>query len=125
MKFKNEVELIAGVLHDHDEIVNREFPKDKNKLKAFATSQYINLFDTMQRVTSTIEKVNNFKGNKVKALEIIVENMNAHSEMVDEIMVESNWEHWTDEDDEHYTNVFYYDLHTTVEEILEELEGVK
>lgn len=125
MKFKNEIELIAGVLRDHDETVNKEFPKDESKLKAFATAQYINLFSDMQNATSAIEKVNNFFGKKEKALEIIVKNMNAHSEMVDEVMVESDWKRWTDEEDEHYTNVFYYDLHKTVEEIIEELKEVK
>ena len=125
MKFKNEIELITGVLHGHDEIVNKEFPKDENKLKAFATAQYVNLFNTMQEITSAIEKVNNIKGKKVQALEIIVKNINAHSEMVNEVMENSNWEHWTDTEEAHYTNVFYYDLHTTVEEILEELKEVK
>lgn len=125
MKFKNEIEMITGVLRDHDEIVNKEFPKDESKIKAFATAQYLNLFSDMQNVTSAIEKVNNFFGKKEKALKIIVENMNVHSEMVDEVMVESDWKHWTDEEDEHYTNVFYYDLHKTVEEIIEELKEVK
>ncbi len=125
MNFKNEIELIAGVLRDHDETVNKEFPKDESKIKAFATAQYLNLFSDMQNVTSAIEKVNNFFGKKEKALKIIVENMNVHSEMVDEVMVESDWKHWTDEEDEHYTNVFYYDLHKTVEEIIEELKEVK
>lgn len=125
MKFKNEIELIAGVLRDHDETVNKEFPKDESKLKAFATAQYINLFSDMQNVASAIETANNIIGNKDKVLKIIVENMNAHSQMVDEVMVESNWKHWTNEDDEHYTNVFYYDLHTTVEEIIEEIKEVK
>lgn len=125
MKFKNEIELIAGVLRDHDETVNKEFPKDENKLKAFATAQYINLFSDMQNVAAAIETANNIIGNKDKVLKIIVENMNVHSEMVDEVMVESDWKHWTDEDDKHYTNVFYYDLHKTVEEIIEEIKEVK
>ena len=125
MKFKNEVELIAGVLRDHDETVNKEFPKDESKVKAFATAQYINLFDSRQNVTSAIETVNNVTGKKVKALEIIAGNMNAHSEMVDEVMLDSDYEHWTNEEDAHYTNVFYYNLHTTVEEIIEELLEVK
>lgn len=125
MKFKNEIELIAGVLRDHDETVNKEFPKDENKLKAFATAQYVNLFSDMQNVTSAIETANNFLGNKTEALKIIVENMNAHSEMVNEVMENSNWEHWTGAEETHYTNVFYYDLHKTVEEIIEELKEVK
>lgn len=125
MKFKNEVELIAGVLRDHDETVNKEFPKDENKLKAFSTAQYVNLFSYMQNVTSAVETAKNFLGNKNKALKIIVENMNAHSQMVNEVMDDSNWKHWTGDEEEHYTNVFYYDLHTTVEDILEELEEVK
>ena len=125
MKFKNEVELIAGVLHGHDETVNKEFPKDESKLKAFATAQYINLFSDMQNVASAIETVNNILGNKTEALKIIVEDMNAHSEMVNEVMENSNWKHWTDIEEAHYTNVFYYDLHKTTEEIIEELKGVK
>lgn len=125
MKFKNEVELIAGVLHEHDETINKEFPKDESKLLAFAKAQYLNLFSTMQNVTSAIETANNVLGNKAEALKIIVEDMNAHSEMVNEVMENSNWKHWTDKEEAHYTNVFYYDLHKTVEEIVEELKEVK
>lgn len=125
MKFKNEVELIAGMLRDHDETVNKEFPKDESKLKAFATAQYINLFSAMQNITSAIETANRLFGSKNEALKIIVEDMNAHSEMVNEVMENSNWKHWTDKEEAHYTNVFYHDLHTTVEEILEELKEVK
>lgn len=125
MKFKNEINLIAGILHDHDETVNKEFPEDESKLKAFATAQYVNLFSDMQRVTSAIETAHKIFGEKEKVLKIIVGNINAHSEMVDEVMINSNYKHWTDEEEEHYTNVFYYDLHTTVEDILEELEEVK
>lgn len=126
MKFKNEINLIAGVLHDHDETVNKEFPKDESKLKAFATAQYVNLFSDMQNIVSAIETASKlFGNNKEKALEIIVGNINAHSAMVDEVMENSNWQHWTDTEEAHYTNVFYYDLHKTVEDILEELEEVK
>lgn len=125
MKFKNEINLIAGLLRNYDETVNKEFPKDENKLLAFAKAQYLNLFSTMQNVTSAIETANNILGNRTKALKIIVENINAHSEMVNEVMENSNWKHWTDKEEEHYTNVFYYDLHKTVEEIIEELKEVK
>lgn len=125
MKFKNEINLIAGVLHDHDEIVNREFPKDESKIPAFAKAQYLNLFSAMQTIVEAIEKANNVLGNKTKALKIIVEDMSAHSEMVNEVMEDSNWKHWTDTEEAHYTNVFYYDLHKTVEEIIEELKEVK
>lgn len=125
MKYESEINLIAGVLHKHDKIVNKEFPKDESKLKAFATAQYVNLFDTMQRVTSAVETTNKIFGKQEKALEIIVKNMNAHSQMVNEVIDDSNWKHWTSDEEKHYTNVFYYDLHTTVEEILEELEQVK
>lgn len=125
MKFKNEVELIAGVLNDHDETVNKEFPKDESKIPAFAKAQYLNLFSAMQTITEVIETANNIFGNKTEALKIIVENINAHSEMVNEVMENSNWEHWTDKEEAHYTNVFYYDLHKTVEEIIEELKEVK
>lgn len=125
MKFKNEITLIANTLHEHDEIVNKEFPKDESKIPAFAKAQYLNLFTAMQNITEAIETANKFFGKKEKAIKIIVENLNAHSEMVNEVMENSNWEHWTDTEEAHYTNVFYYDLHTTVEEILEELKEVK
>lgn len=125
MKFKNEIELIAGVLHEQDETINKEFPKDESKLPAFAKAQYLNLFSAMQTITEVIETANNIFGNKKEALKIIVEDMNAHSAMVDEVMENSNWQHWTNTEEAHYTNVFYYDLHKTVEEIIEELEEVK
>lgn len=125
MKFKNEITLIANTLHEHDEIVNKEFPKDESKIPAFAKAQYLNLFSAMQTIAEVIETANNILGNKTEALKIIVEDLNAHSEMVNEVMENSNWEHWTDTEEAHYTNVFYYDLHTTVEEIVEELKEVK
>lgn len=125
MKFKNEITLIADTLHEHDEIVNKEFPKDESKIPAFAKAQYLNLFSAMQTIAEVIETANNILGNKTEALKIIVEDLNAHSEMVNEVMENSNWEHWTDKEEAHYTNVFYYDLHTTVEEIVEELKEVK
>lgn len=126
MKFKTEITLIADTLQEHDEIVDKEFPKDESKIPAFAKAQYLNLFSTMQSVTSAIETANKVLGNnKEKALEIIVVNINAHSAMVDEVMEKSNWQHWTDTEEAHYTNVFYYDLHKTVEEIIEELKEVK
>lgn len=125
MKFKNEITLIANTLQEHDEIVNKEFPKDESKIPAFAKAQYLNLFSAMQTIAEVIETANKFFGKKEKALKIIVEDLNAHSEMVNEVMENSNWEHWTDTEEAHYTNVFYYDLHTTVEEILEELKEVK
>lgn len=125
MKFKDEITLIADTLHEHDEIVDKEFPKDESKIPAFAKAQYLNLFSAMQTIAEVIEKANNVLGNKTEALKIIVENINIHSEMVNEIMEDSNWEHWTDKDEAHYTNVFYYDLHKTVEEIIEELKEVK
>lgn len=125
MKFKHEITLIANTLQEHDEIVNKEFPKDESKIPAFAKAQYLNLFSTMQTIAEVIETANNVLGNKAEALKIIVEDMNAHSEMVNEVMENSNWEHWTDTEEAHYTNVFYYDLHKTVEEIIEELKEVK
>lgn len=125
MKFKNEITLIANTLQEHDEIVNKEFPKDESKIPAFAKAQYLNLFTAMQNITEAIETANKFFGKKEKAIEIIVRYLNAHSEMVNEVMENSNWEHWTDTEEAHYTNVFYYDLHTTVEEIIEELKEVK
>lgn len=125
MKFKNEITLIANTLHEHDEIVNKEFPKDESKIPAFATAQYLNLFSAMQTIAEVIETANNILGNKTEALKIIIEDMNAHSEMVNEVMENSNWKHWTDKEEAHYTNVFYHDLYTTVEEIIEELKEVK
>lgn len=125
MKFKHEVTLIADTLQEHNKIVDKEFPKDESKIPAFAKAQYLNLFSAMQTIAEVIETANNVLGNKNEALKIIVENMNAHSEMVNEVMENSNWKHWTDKEEAHYTNVFYYDLHKTVEEIIEELEEVK
>lgn len=125
MKFKHEITLIANTLQEHDEIVDKEFPKDESKIPAFAKAQYLNLFSAMQTIAEVIETANNVLGNKTEALKIIVEDMNIHSEMVNEIMENSNWEHWTDTEEAHYTNVFYYDLHKTVEEIIEELKEVK
>lgn len=125
MKFKHEITLIAGTLQDHDKIVDKEFPKDESKVQAFAKAQYLNLFSAMQAIAEAVEQANNIFGKKDEALKIIVENMNSHSEMVNEIMEESNWKKWTDFEEQHYTGVFYYDLHKTVEEIIEELEEVK
>lgn len=125
MKFKNEITLIANTLHDHDEIVDKEFPKDESKIPAFAKAQYLNLFSAMQTIAGAIETANNVLGNKTEALKIIVEDVNIHSEMVNEVMEDSNWKHWTDKEEAHYTNVFYYDLHKTVEEIIEELKEIK
>lgn len=125
MKFKHEINLISGVLQDHDEMVDKAFPTDKKKVTAFAKAQYINLFGAMQEIAEAIETANNIFGKKDQALKIIVENMNSHSEMVNEIMEETNYKQWSKLDDKHYTGVFYHDLHTTVEEIIEELEEVK
>ena len=58
----------------------------------------------------------------VKAIEILVTNINEHSEMVNEIMEDTDYENWTKKEEEHYTGVFYYDLHRTVEETIEEME---
>lgn len=124
MKFKHEIKLIADVLNKHDETVNKEFPKDESKVPAFAKAQYLNLFGAMQEIVQAIGTANKLFGNKNEALKIIVGNMNSHSEMVNEIMEDSNWKRWTKEDEAHYTNVFYYDLHKTVQEIIEELEEV-
>ena len=44
--------------------------------------------------------------------------------MVNEIMTETNYKTWTKQADEHYTGVFYYDLHKTVEETIEEMKEV-
>lgn len=124
MKLKNEIEYLSNVLKNHDKEVDKHFPKDESKVHAFAEAQYINLFEMLQEVAELYELFSSKKAPK-KALEILVTNLNEHSEMVNEIMEDTDFENWTKAEDEHYTGVFYYDLHKTVEETIEEMEEVK
>ena len=124
MKIKNQIKLINNTLKLHDEKVDEHFPTDESKVPAYAKAQYMDLFSMLQDVVKAYEFTAKFHKPSVKALEIIVTNLNEHSEMVDEIMDETNYKTWTKEEDEHYTGVFYYDLHKTVEETIEEMKEV-
>lgn len=124
MKLKNQIELLDGTLKLHDEKVDEHFPTDESQVPAYAKAQYMDLFSMLQEVVKTYEFTGKFHKPSRKALEIIVTNLNEHSEMVDEIMDETNYKTWTKEEDEHYTGVFYYDLHKTVEETIEEMKEV-
>ena len=122
MKLKNQIELLDGTLKLHDEKVDEHFPTDESQVPAYAKAQYMDLFSMLQEVVKAYEFTGKFHKPSRKALEIIVTNLNEHSEMVDEIMDETNYKTWTKEEDEHYTGVFYYDLHKTVEETIEEMK---
>ena len=124
MKLKNQIELLDGTLKLHDEKVDEHFPTDESQVPAYANAQYMDLFSMPQEVVKAYEFTGKFHKPSRKALEIIVTNLNEHSEMVDEIMDETNYKTWTKEEDEHYTGVFYYDLHKTVEETIEEMKEV-
>ena len=124
MKLKNQIELLNDTLKLHDEKVDEHFPKDESKISAYAKAQYIDLFGMIQDVVKTYEFTAKWHKASVKALEILVTNLNEHSEMVNEIMDETNYKTWTKEEDEHYTVVFYYDLHKTVEETFDEMKEV-
>ena len=124
MKLKNEIELLSNTLNFHDEEVNEHFPKDEKQVPAFAKAQYMNLFSMLQEVAKAYETWSPLKKQAKKALEILVTNLNEHSQMVNEIMDDTDFENWTKAEDEHFTGVFYYDLHKTVEETLEEMEEV-
>lgn len=125
MKLKREIKLLSETLEMHDDQVNETFPKDESKVLAFAKAQYMNLFGMLQEIAQVYESIASFKKSSKKALEILVTNINEHSEMVNEITDDTDFEHWTKAEDEHYTGVFYYDLHKTVEETLEEMKEVK
>lgn len=124
MKLKNQIELLDGTLKLHDEKVDEHFPTDESQVPAYAKAQYMDLFSMLQEVVKAYEFTGKFHKPSRKALEIIVTNLNEHSEMVDEIMDETNYKTWTKPQDEHYTGVFYYDLHKTVEETIEEMKEV-
>ena len=124
MKLKNQIELLNDTLKLHDEIVDEHFPTDESKVPAYAKAQYMDLFSMLQEIAKTYEFTAMFHKSSVKALDILVTNLNEHSEMVNEIMNKTNHETWTKLQDEHYTVVFYYDLHKTVEEAIEEMKEV-
>ena len=124
MKFKNQIELLNDTLKLHDKQVDEHFPTDENKVHVYAKAQYIDLFAMLQEVAKAYKFTSKFHKKSLKALEILVTNLNEHSEMVNEIMDETNYKTWTKEQDEHYTGVFYYDLHRTVEETIEEMKEV-
>lgn len=124
MKLKNQIELLNNTLKLHDEKVDEHFPTDESQVPAYAKAQYMDFFSMLQEVAKAYEFTAKFDKPSRKALEILVTNLNEHSEMVNEITDETNYKTWTKEEDEHYTLVFYYDLHTTVEETLEEMKEV-
>lgn len=124
MKLKNQIELLNDTLKLHDEKVDEHFPTDESQVPAYAKAQYMDFFSMLQEVAKAYEFTAKFDKPSRKALEILVTNLNEHSEMVNEITDETNYKTWTKEEDEHYTLVFYYDLHTTVEETLEEMKEV-
>lgn len=125
MKLKNQIELLNDKLKLHDEKVDEHFPTDESQVPAYTKAQYVDLFSMLQEIEKTYEIVGTFSKASKKALEILVTNLNEHSEMVNEIMDETNYKTWTKEEDEHYAGVFYYDLHRTIEETLEEMAEVK
>lgn len=124
MKLKSQIELLNDTLKLHDEKVDEHFPKDEKQIPAYAKAQYMDLFSMLQDVAKAYEFTSKFDKPSVKALEILVTNLNEHSEMVNEIMDETNYKTWTKGQDEHYTGVFYYDLYTTIEETIEEMKKV-
>lgn len=116
--------MLNDTLKLHDEKVDKHFPKDESQVPAYAKAQHMDLSSMLQDVVKAYEFTAKFDKPSVKALEILVTNLNEHSEMVNEIMDETNYKTWTKEEDKHYTGVFYYDLHTTVEETIEEMKEV-
>ena len=124
MKLKNQITLLNDTLKLHDEKVDEHFPTDESKVPAYAKAQYMDLFSMLQEIAEAYEFTAKFHKPSVKALEMLITNLNEHSEMVNEIMTETNYKTWTKQADEHYTGVFYYDLHRTVEETIEEMEEV-
>lgn len=124
MKLKKQIELLNNMLKIHDEKVDEHFPTDEKQVPAYAKAQYMDLFGILQDVAEAFETVSPFSKASKKALVIFVTNINEHSEMVNEIMEDTDYENWTKEQDEHYTGVFYYDLHRTVKETIEEMKEV-
>jgi hypothetical protein len=124
MKLKNQIELLNDTLELHDKKVDEHFPKDERQVPAYAKAQYMDLFSMLQDVVKSYEFTSKWHKASVKAIGVLVTNLNEHSEMVNEIMDDTDFENWTKEEEKHYTIVFYYDLHKTVEETLEEMKEV-
>lgn len=124
MKLKNQIELLDDTLKLHDEKVDEHFPTDESQVPAYAKAQYMDLFSMLQDVVKSYEFTSKWYKASLKAIEILVTNLNEHNEMVNEIMDKTNYKTWTKGQDEHYTGVFYYDLHKTVEETVEEMKEV-
>ncbi len=124
MKLKNQIELLNDTLRLHDEKVDEHFPTDESKVSAYAKAQYMDLFSMLQDVAKAYEFTARFHKGSVKALDILITNLNEHSEMVNEVMEDTDYLHWIDEEDGYYTRVFYHDLHKTVEETIEEMKEV-
>ena len=124
MKLKNQIELLSDTLKLHDEAVDEHFPKDEKQVPAYAKAQYLDLFSMLHEVAKAYEFTSKFHKVSKQAVVILVTNLNEHSEMVNEIMDDTDYEKWTKEEEEHYTGVFYYDLHKTVEETIEEMKEV-
>lgn len=124
MKLKKQIELLNDTLKLHDEKVDEHFPTDESQVPAYAKAQYMDLFSMLQDIAKAYEFLAKFKKAPAIALDILITNLNEHSEMVNEITDETNYKIWTKEADEHYTGVFYYDLHKTVEETIEEMKEV-
>ena len=124
MKLKNQIELLSNTLKLHDETVDEHFPKDEKQVPAYAKAQYLDLFSMLQEVAKAYEFTSKFHKVSKQAVVILVTNLNEHSEMVNEIMDDTDYEKWTKEEEEHYTGVVYYDLHKTVEETIEDMKEV-
>ena len=82
MKLKNETKLLNDTLKLHDKQVDEHFPKDESQVHAYSEAQYMDLFSMLQEVTKAYEFLAKFKKAPLKALEILVTNLNEHSEMV-------------------------------------------
>lgn len=125
MKLKNQIELLNDTLKSHDEKVDEHFPTDESQVPAYAKGQYIDLLSMLQEIAKAFEFTAKFHKSSVKALDILITNLNKHYEMVNEIMDKTNYKTWTKVQDEHYTGVFYYNLHKTVEETIKEMKEVQ
>lgn len=112
-------------MKSHDEKVDEHFPTDESQVPAYAKGQYMDLSSMLQEVAKAFEFTAKFHKNSVKALDILITNLNKHYEMVNEIMDKTNYKTWTKVQDEHYTGVFYYNLHKTVEETIKEMKEVQ
>ena len=86
MKLKNQIKLLNDTLKSHDEKVDEHFPTDESQVPAYAKGQYIDLSSMLQEVAKAFEFTAKFHKNSVKALDILITNLNKHYEMVNEIM---------------------------------------